>query len=100
MTGVQTCALPIYPAKVFAVAPEVSPLIGAGRLERAGVTAETSWGETEGDHPEHAVEATYEGLYELAQEALDNGASAQLDEHFGALGGWIAATLVKLADLS
>jgi hypothetical protein len=22
-----------------------------------------------------------------------------LDDHFGALGGWIAATLVKLADL-
>ena len=96
----QSLAAPVDPAKVFAVAPEVSPLIGAGRLERAGVTAETSWGETEGDHPEHAVEATYEGLYELAQEALDNGASAQLDEHFGALGGWIAATLVKLADLS
>ncbi len=96
----QSLAAPVDPVKVFAVAPEVSPLIGAGRLERAGVTAETSWGETEGDHPEHAVEATYEGLYELAQEALDNGASAQLDEHFGALGGWIAATLVKLADLS
>lgn len=96
----QSLAAPVDPAKVFIVAPEVSPLIGAGRLERAGVTAETSWGETEGDQPEHAVEATYEGLYELAQEALDNGASAQLDEHFGALGGWIAATLVKLADLS
>mgnify|MGYP003347517659 CR=1 FL=1 len=96
----QSLAAPVDPAKVFTVAPEVSPLIGAGRLERAGVTAETSWGETEGDQPEHAVEATYEGLYELAQETLDNGASAQLDEHFGALGGWIAATLVKLADLS
>jgi hypothetical protein len=38
-------------------------------------------------------------LYELAEETLADGASSLLDEHFGALGGWISSTLVKLGDL-
>jgi hypothetical protein len=97
---VQNLAAAVDPAAVFAVAPATSPLIGSGRLERVGVTAETAWADPEGDPAEHAVEATYEGLYELAQDALDNGASSLLDDHLGALGGWIAATLVKLADLA
>jgi hypothetical protein len=87
------------PARVFEITPETSPLIGDGRLERAGVTGEIAYGDVQGDPAEHAVEATYEGLYELAEDALDDGASTLLDDHFGALGGWIAATLVKLADL-
>ena len=53
----------------------------------------------EGDDAEYAVEITYEGLYELAEETLADGASTLLDEHFGALGGWIASTLVRLGDL-
>ena len=69
-----------------------SPLIGDGRLERAGHDGR--------DHlrrraargtAEYAIEVTYEGLYELAEETLADGASTLLDEHFGALGGWIAA---------
>ncbi len=96
---VQNLAEPMDPARVYAIAPEVSPLIGDGRLERAGVTGEVAYGNQEGEPPEHAMEATYEGLYELAEAALDDGASTLLDDHFGALGGWIAATLVKLADL-
>jgi hypothetical protein len=48
---------------------------------------------------EYAVEITYEGLYELVEETLADGSSSILDDHFGALGGWIAATLVKLGDL-
>jgi hypothetical protein len=96
---VQSLTAPMDPTKVYAIAPEVSPLIGDGRLERAGVTAEIAYGDDGSDPPEHAVEATYEGLYELAEAALDDGASTLLDDHFGALGGWIAATLVKLADL-
>jgi hypothetical protein len=96
---VQSMAAPLDPARVYAITPEVSPLIGDGRLERAGVTAEIAYGDSEGGTPEHALEATYEGLYELAEQALDDGASTLLDDHFGALGGWIAATLVKLADL-
>ena len=34
-----------------------------------------------------------------AEETLADGASTLLDEHFGALGGWISATLVRLGDL-
>jgi hypothetical protein len=96
---VQNLDAPMDPAKVYAIAPTVSPLIGDGRLERAGVTAEIAYGDVPDDSPDHAVEATYEGLYELAEAALDDGASTLLDDHFGALGGWIAATLVQLADL-
>jgi hypothetical protein len=96
---VQGLAQPMDPVRVYAVAPDVSPLIGDGRLERAGVTGEIAFGDSPDDTPEYAMEATYEGLYELAEAALDDGASTLLDDHFGALGGWIAATLVKLADL-
>jgi len=95
---VQGMADPLAATAVFAITPDTSPLIGDGRLERVGVTAETAFADAD-DVPEHAVETTYEGLYELAEAALDDGASTLLDEHFGALGGWIAATLVKLADL-
>ncbi len=86
------------PEAVRSILPAVSPLIGDERLEQAGITVETGY--TDLDLPaEHAIEITYEGLYELAEETLADGASAVLDEHFGALGGWIAATLVKLGDL-
>ncbi len=86
------------PAVVLAVAPPASPLIGAERLERAGTTVEITFGEQD-EEPGYAIEITYEGLYELATETLADGASTKLDDHFGALGGWIAATLVKLGDL-
>ncbi|MFM7253682.1 MAG: hypothetical protein ACKO27_11545 [Ilumatobacteraceae bacterium] len=86
-------------ATVFAATPAASPLIGDGRLERAGVTLETALPTDAADTTEHAVEVTYEGLYELAESTLADGASELLDEHLGALGGWIAATLVKLADI-
>ena len=90
------------------VAVETSPLIGDGRLERAGTTIEIAYvdpvepddeaGEG-GPSAEYAIEVTYEGLYELAEQTLADGASTLLDDHFGALGGWIAAMLVKLGDL-
>jgi hypothetical protein len=92
------------------VAVETSPLIGDGRLERAGTTIEIAYLDPVdlpdavdiGDaapEAEYAIEVTYEGLYELAEQTLADGSSTLLDEHFGALGGWIAATLVKLGDL-
>ncbi len=96
------------------VAVETSPLIGDGRLERAGTTIEIAYldpvdpvdardissGAIDGGpEAEYAIEVTYEGLYELAEQTLADGSSTLLDEHFGALGGWIAATLVKLGDL-
>jgi hypothetical protein len=81
-----------------AATPPVSPLIGDGCLERAMVVVEIGHAEGLAD-VEFALEVTYEGLYELAEETLADGASKLLDEHFGALGGWIAATLVRLGDL-
>jgi len=87
------------PSMVQAATPDTSPLIGDERLERAGATVEIAYPNDEPGTPEYAIEITYEGLYELAEETLADGASKLLDEHFGALGGWIAATLVKLADL-
>ena len=100
---VQRLAEPADPATLHAAMPALSPLLGDDRLERAGLTQEIA-------HPdpldsddsasiEHAVEITYEGLYELAEETVADGTSTLLDEHFGALGGWIASTLVKLGDL-
>lgn len=92
----------VDPERIYAAVPEHSPQVGDDRFDRAGLTTEVS-------HPdpsdpldlvsEHAVEITYDGLYELAEETIADGRSRLLDDHFGALGGWIAATLVKLGDL-
>ena len=87
------------PVKVQAVLPESSPLIGDERLERAGATVEIGYFTDAAQSPEYGIEITYEGIYELAEETLADGASKLLDEHFGALGAWIATTLVKLGDL-
>jgi len=96
---VQGTTSPIGHTAVFAIMPDTSPLIGDGRLERAGVASETSYASLD-DEPDYAVEITYEGLYELSEDMLGNGDDGLLDDHLGALGGWIAATLVKLADLA
>jgi hypothetical protein len=87
------------PGVVRAVTPETSPLIGDERLERAGSTVEIAYPDDAPGTADFAIEVTYEGLYELAEETLADGASTLLDLHFGALGGWIAAMLVKLGDL-
>ncbi len=92
------------PAHVQATLPEASPVIGNERLERAGATVEIGYLADPAGHeplaPDYAIEITYEGLYELAEETLADGASKLLDEHFGTLGAWIATTLVKLGDLN
>ncbi len=87
------------PALVQSVLPDSSPLIGNERLERAGATVEIAYLADADMNPDYAIEITYEGLYELAEETLADGASTLLDEHFGALGSWIATALVKLGDL-
>lgn len=101
---IQRLAEAADPPAILASLPTVSPLIGDGRMERAGITVETAYPDpatdpvADGDL-EYAVEITYEGLYELATETLADGTSSLLDEHFGALGGWVASTLVRLGDL-
>jgi hypothetical protein len=98
----QQLSEPVEAERVYSSVPECSPSIGEDRLERAGLTTEIA--HPDPDDPldltsEYAVEITYEGLYELAEETVADGRSTLLDEHFGALGGWIAATLVRLGDL-
>ena len=72
----------------------------ARRARRSRSATSTGRGApTASERLDYAIEITYEGLYELAEETLADGASTLLDEHFGVLGGWIASTLVRLGDL-
>ena len=50
------------------------------------------------DEREYAIEVSYEGSYELDEATLEDGTI--LDDHLRAMGGWIADTLVRLADLT
>lgn len=98
---VQRLASQPDPATMYTAIPASSPLIGNERLERSGLTVEVAHPDPTGfdEEVEYAVEITYEGLYELAEETLADGTSITLDDHFGTLGGWIASTLVRLGDL-
>lgn len=89
------------PLVVTAVAEPTSPLVGDDRLERAGTTVEIAYLDDGAidSATEYAIEVSYEGLYVLAEESLADGSDTLIDDHFGALGGWIAATLVRLGDL-
>ena len=84
------------PSQLLAVLPEQSPVIGNEPLERTGPTIETAYG-SDLTEAEWAIEVSYEGSYELDEATLKDG--SVLDTHFGAMGGWIAATLVRLGDL-
>ena len=84
------------PQPVLNVLPITSPDIGGGKLTRSGPTAESIYGQNP-DTAEYAIEISYEGVYELDEPALADGSA--LDDHFNALGGWIASMLVKLGDL-
>jgi hypothetical protein len=81
---------------VLDVLPPESPSIGGDVLERSGPTIETTY-TPDLDAQELAVEVSYEGTYELDEATLADG--SMLDEHFSAMGGWIASTLVRLGDL-
>jgi hypothetical protein len=87
------------PSTFLDILPPSTPSIGKESLERAAPTVEIAYRDDPTDPAEYAIEITYEGLYELAEETLADGSSQLLDEHFGALGGWIASTLVRLGDL-
>ena len=96
MLRLQRLAQPPDAAAVLAVLPEQSPVIGRETLERTGPTVEITYGH-DLTEAEYAVEVSYEGSYELDEDTLKDG--SVLDLHFGAMGGWIASTLVKLGDL-
>ena len=80
---------------VLAVLPAHSPVIGGDELDRTGHTVEESYGPDVGQR-HIAVEVSYEGTY-CVEEALAN--SDLLEKHFGAMGGWVCSTLVRLGDL-
>lgn len=84
------------PAMVMKGVPETAPSIGDEELNGLGPTLETVY-DTELNIISHAVEITYTGSYELDEKTLEDGSA--LDEHFGAMGGWIASALVRLGDL-
>ncbi len=86
------------PAVFLTVLPADSPPIGSEPMRRAAPTVEIQYATDDGD-PHFAIEVSYEGLYELAEETLADGQSRLLDEHFGALGAWISSMLVRLGDL-
>ncbi len=88
-------ALP-HPAAVMAAIPDQSASIGGTHLVRTAPTIETAY--TESLEPAgHAMEFGFEGEYELDDKTLTDG--AQLDEHFSAMGVWVASMLVRLGDL-
>ncbi|CAN5827554.1 hypothetical protein BH24ACT3_BH24ACT3_00580 [soil metagenome] len=84
------------PAAVLAALPEASPPIGTERLERSGPTVEKVF-DRDMEDSHDAIEVSYEGSYEVEESVLADGAI--LDDHFSAMGGWIASTLVRLGDL-
>ena len=94
---VQRLAASPDPSELLGVLPEQSPAIGDERLERSGPTLETVFASADLDDPEYAIEVSYEGSYELDEATLADGSI--LDTHFGAMGGWISSTLVRVGDL-
>ncbi len=85
------------PKRIMDALPPASPPVGEEPLQRSGPTIECQYDLDLAD-PTWAIEVSYEGEYELTEESLADG--SVLDQHFGALGGWISATLVRLGDLS
>lgn len=84
------------PLTVQAILPLESSPLGKGRLVRSGPRIEIAY---DGDleEPEHAIEFSYEGIYEFDEATLTD--PAMLDEHFASIGGWVTSTLVRLGDL-
>ena len=94
---VQRLAKSPDPSMLLAVLPQQSTAIGNERLERSGPTLETVFASDDLEDPEFAIEVSYEGSYELDEATLADGSI--LDDHFGAMGGWISSTLVRVGDL-
>lgn len=83
---------------VLQTVPEQSPPIGAELLDRAAPKVETIYS-SDLASVEYAIEIGFDGSYELSEEALGDGTAIEIDDHFAAMGGWIASMLVKLGDL-
>ena len=81
---------------VVGILPDEGPALGDEPLRRSAPTVEHLY-DLDLAPIETAIEVSYEGVYPLNEDALDDEAALAAD--FGALGGWIASSLVKLADL-
>jgi len=77
-----------------------SPSLGGEALARESITVEHITPSDTRQPAQHGAELVYQGVYALAEATLADGTNTLLDDHFGALGGWVASTLVKLGDLS
>ena len=84
------------PQAILGTLPSPQVTVGPISLERNGPRLETSW-DGASPEPEHAIEVGYEASFELDEATLAD--AGKLDGHFAAMGGWIASTLVRLADL-
>ncbi len=84
------------PAQIQAILPEESSPMGMVRLARSGPRIEIAYDGALED-PEHAIEFSFEGIYEFDEATLTD--PAMLDEHFASVGGWVTSTLVRLGDL-
>lgn len=84
------------PSPLLAALPDESPGLGDEALQRSGPVVEQHY---DGSMTPSgcAVEVSYEGVYRLDDETMADGST--LDRKFGAIGGWIASTLVRLGDL-
>ncbi len=83
------------PVKISSVL-DAPPPIGTDSLEATGPTVETIF-ELDLDNPYWAIEFSFEGVYELKTDSLEDG--VVLDRDFNKLGGWVSRTLVRLGDL-
>ena len=84
------------PTTVVGILPDEGPALGDEVLQRSAPTVERQY-DLDLTPTETAIEVSYEGVYTLSEGALADQASLAAD--FGALGGWIASSLVKLVDL-
>lgn len=82
---------------LLAALPEASPLLGEEPLSRSAPVVEQHF-DADLATAGSAVEVSYEGSYRLDDETLADGST--LDRQFGAIGGWVASTLVRLGDLT
>ena len=93
---VQRMAAAPEPGAVLAVLPPTGPSMLADGTERTGPSVEQHF-EQESDAVHFAMEVSYAGVIRLEEEVLED--TSGLDGLLGGLGGWVASTLVRLADL-
>lgn len=84
------------PSAVLDALPAAGPSVGDETLTRAAPVVEQLY-DDELSPSGAALEVSYEGQYRLAEDVLSDG--SVIDSHFAAMGGWIAATLVRLGDV-